>query len=205
MAKRKVYAHTQQRFISRPNAPWFKWAGERWERIPNTSHRLFVSNYGRVYKEVHRNTKHQGYWTEMTVKLHRSHNGLEIRIKKKPKYHKMVHVIVADLFQLRAAKETVLFKDKDRWNPRLSNLMIQRGKTRWKLTETQKKLCKELFKIYPQSPIITELAERYMVNYKTMWTLYKEFRNENATNGITAYDHLASDYRSLCWAKSGSL
>lgn len=189
MAKRAVYAHTRQGFVRPIYDSWFNWPGERWEYVPGTTHKLCVSNYGRIFKF----TKRKGKENRIQVKPHRTRYGLEVRIKKKPYFQKTLHLLVADLFQLRAAKEMVLFKDGDKWNPRLSNLMIPGGRTRWKITETQKNLCFELFKQYPQNIIVSELAIRYMVNYKTMWRIYKEFVNGNFINGITTYEHFAHE------------
>jgi hypothetical protein len=85
----------------------------------------------------------------------------------------------------------VSFKDGNRWNARLSNLKLHGQNSSYKITETQKKLAYELFKKYPQQQIVSELADRFMVNYRTMWVIYKEFRNENAIAGISSYEHLA--------------
>jgi hypothetical protein len=102
----------------------------------------------------------------------------------------MLHVMVADLFQLRRPKIMVSFKDGNRWNARLSNLMAWGQNPRHKLTEPQYELARELFKKYPQRKIVSELADRFMVNYKTMWDFYKEFQDENTIAGVRAYEHL---------------
>jgi len=197
MAKREIYSNTRGDFISTVPPVWRNWPGERWEAVPETKHRLYVSNYGRISKHVVYSTRTRKYNTHIRVKPHRVTDGLELRIKKKPKYCKRLQLIVADLFQLRGPKEKVLFKDGNRLNVRLSNLMVE-GQYSWqKLTAPQRQLAKELFKKYPQRQIVTELAIRFMVNYKTMWLVYKEFRDENAIAGNTTYEHLASNQRLL--------
>lgn len=191
MAKRKVYSHSRGKFVS-IHVPFDKsWPGERWERVPDTIHRVYVSNYGRVFKEVHRNTKHTGWWTPISVRPIRTFNGWLVKVGTTNRYRKMLHLIVADLFQLRRPKIMVSFKDGNRWNARLSNLKTADDHWNAKLTKPQIELAKELFKIYPQQQIVSELADRFMVAYRTMWDEYKEFRNENARAGITTYEHLA--------------
>lgn len=180
MGKRKVYSHTRQKFLG----PIYEYSypDERWERIPDIKHKKYwLSNYGRVV------------YKRRVMLLHTGRSGLEVRVKGKHYYQKCVHLLVADIFQLTGPKDKVSFRDGNRFNPRLSNLMIKGTRSRHRLTARQRDFCKQLFKKFPQEQIISELADRFMVSYLTIWKVYKEFINECITNGVTAYVHLASD------------
>lgn len=190
MAKRKVYSHSRGKFVAPKYELWGNWPGERWERVPNTGeYRIYVSNYGNVYKEVRRNTKHYG-WTPITVRPYQVPWGWMVKVGR---YRKTLHRMVADVFQLCGPKIMVSFKDGNRWNARLSNLAPWGQRKDQKLTELQRQLAKKLFKRYPQQKIVSELADRFMVNYRTMWMLYQEFRRENINNGNFDYEQFASN------------
>jgi hypothetical protein len=182
MVQRQVYSHTRQDLISSTTDYRHSYPDERWEQIEDLiCDKFWVSNYGRVMRG------------RRLMPLHVGRSGLEVRVKGKYYYQKCVHLLVADLFQLTGPKDKVSFRDGNRFNPRLSNIMIKGTRSRHKLTSRQREFCKRLFKKYPQTFIISELAGRFMVSYLTIWKVYKEFIDDCITNGITAYVHFATD------------